>query len=218
MTSIPTGPDDPGWDELPAPIQQQILLQREQALKLQIAADDYRHGILRFIREASYDHLIIFRNVMHNITWATRPDIFSSFYEAQAGMELMTRFNICAACSVDHYQEIKGGDNPSLQGGNSPETPDQPIEELKDAGKQFVNIYNDLTAADLMHMDQYGLDDLRSDGTPLDNEGQLIPEGRLMGFICTRCQRQQWPSIEDRMKDPSDESGCSGCRQKAKWG
>jgi hypothetical protein len=217
MTQFPTGPDDPGWEDLPAPIQQQILVQREQAMKLQIAADDYRHGILRFIREASYDHLIIVRNMMHNMTWATRPDIFSSFYEAQIGMELMTRFNVCAACSVDHDKEIEG-DHPSSQAGNSPESGDQPIEELKDAGKKFVNIYKDLTEADLIHMARYGLDDLRSDGTPIGADDKPIPEGTLMGFICSRCKNMQWPTIADRMKDPSDESGCSGCVQKAKWG
>jgi hypothetical protein len=211
---IPFGPEHPGWNDLTEEQQQHLL---EQQRRLEMTADSFRHEILRFLREAPHDHLLIVRNLMHNITWAARPDIFSSYYEAQVSMTLMERFNICPSCGVDHDEQV-GLNHPSSQAGNSPESPDQPIEELADAGLKYVNTYRDLTEADLLHMEKYGLDDMRSDGTPVGADGKPLPEGKLMGFICTRCKNMQWPTIEDRMKDPSDESGCSGCMQKAKWG
>jgi len=206
---VNTPQDDPNWSQYPPEVQNALM---EQHNKLQMEADDFRHSIIRFIHEASYDHLMTARNMMHNITWSTRPDIFSAHYEGQIAMELEKRFNLCPACNIDHDKDL-GLDNPSSQGSDSPETPDQPIEELADSGKVYINTYKDLTEADLQHCIQYGLDDMRADGTDPEH-----PEGKLLGFVCIRCGRMQWPTIADRMKDPSDESGCSGCRQKAKWG
>jgi hypothetical protein len=199
----PTPQDDPNWTQYPPEVQQQLI---ENFNRFQIQADDYRHSILRFISEADYDHLVTVRNMMHNITWAARPDIFSAHYEGWLAMELQKRFNICAACNVDHDKELQAG-HPSVQGGDSPESPDQPIEELTDAGKVFVNSYGDLTEADIKHMELYNLDDLRNEE---DND-------KLVGFICLNCG-MQYPSIEDRMREPADPGGCSGCRQKAKFG
>lgn len=204
-----TPQDDPNWSQYPPEVQHALM---EQHARIQIQADEFRHSILRFIHEATYDHLSTVRNMMHNITWSARPDIFSAHYEGQIAMELEKRFNICPACNVDHDKEVGNPHDPSPQGSDSPETPDQPIEELKNTGLVYVNTYRDLTEADLLHMEQYGIDDVRADGSD-----PAYPEGKLLGFICINC-KMQYVSIEDRMQESSGAEGCSGCRQKAKWG
>lgn len=212
MTQYPIGPGHPRWDEVPDEIKEVILAENARQ---EIAAADYRHSIIRLISESDYDNLITLRNLLHNMTWAARPDIFSAYYESQVASELQTRFNICSACGVDHDKEV-AMEHPSSQPGNSPKPADQPIEELKDAGKTFVNIYGDLTEEDIRHMQMYDLDDLRSDGTFPDAVGGSVPEGTLVGFICTRCRQMSWPSIADRMLDPVDK--CDGCYKKAAHG
>lgn len=60
------------------------------------------------------------------------------------------------------------------------------------------------------YAEQWQVDDLWE-----QNEGE--PD-KFLGWVCTRCKSQRWPSLQDRMLSPKGIEGCGGCQQKAKWG
>ena len=170
---------------------------KQEALRHQASADEYRHTVARMFDEMPEDHLKAILGIMHNLTNLPSRQAMglASFYEGIAAGKLHQRFNICIGCGLDHDKALNdmggGGEAKEHADSDPPKDPTEPTE---------------LPPEDLSNMEKFGLDDVRDEDTL-----------KLLYFVCLGCG-MHYQSIEDRMKEPPGPEGCSGCRQKAKWG
>lgn len=166
-----------------------------------MAAEDYRHAVYTLFGEVSKEHLETLHSMFATLTMMPPEQAIGmlQYYEGLTAGKLNERFNICPACMTNHDEAAKellnqqddDGVKQPAPGSDPGPDPDEPTE---------------LTVADFENMREYGLDDVRDEDTL-----------KLLGFKCLNCG-MNYVSIEDRMKEPPGPEGCSGCRQKAKWG
>jgi hypothetical protein len=113
------------------------------------------------------------------------------------------RFGVCAACGENHESQM-------VSLGPKVETPPwvdaRRAHEHHEIGWTQLGSVGPLTEAEQKLMDEYGLDDVREEGTM-----------KLLGFICLNC-KMRYQTIQDRMIEKPGVEGCDGCMQKAKHG
>lgn len=188
------------------PPEAQAALERQQ-----MQVESARHDVARLFTEMDSESLLTLRHVLASIAssdeYAPR---LASYFEGLA-VGLLTLKGICPGCGKNHEEELlkppaKGDDNLEVVVTTSEDTPTWPVAE------DGTFIFSDEEKA---QMEEYGLDDAYMQ----DEKGN-----HFIGFACTRCvnsdgsPRRLYVSIVDRMLRASDESGCTGCMDKAKWG
>jgi len=188
----------------------------------QMATEDFQHQVTGLFDGFTEEQLVTYKHMLHHIVMNTNShgDTIAAYYEGIATGLLHVKFGICLGCDQNHEKLMQES---GLR--NTTEwTPDHdPIfdlekftadqeRELDDEGPDVSAVAvasgwaGPLSAEQQKSMDEYGLDDLREEGTNV-----------LLGFVCINCKRP-YPSIEDRMLREPGVEGCGGCQQKAKWG
>lgn len=183
---------------------------QEQADRKDMQVDDYRHGTARFFDSLSEEQLSALREMVHVIVTNAEPTsrTVPAYYEGVVSGLLHAKFKVCLGCDHNHervmaeqmQQSENLAPNPAMDGGD----PFRPVgigSVDLEVGQEGV-----LSVAQVQHMMEYNLDDLRDQDTNV-----------LIGFVCLHCKKQ-YPSIEDRMLRPADKSGCPGCVHKEQWG
>lgn len=163
------------------------------------------HAINRLMEELDEDQFGALMLLIDSIAVANNPVRIASYMSGRITQRAQERFGICVACNKNHDKEAE-----ELLAPVAPKDDVPPFVEAREKSDEvfFTQIGSTelLTSREIELMHEYGLDDLREEGT-----------GKLVGFICVNCKRN-YPSIQDRMVNEPGVENCSGCVHKTRWG
>lgn len=165
------------------------------------------HAVNRLLEELSEDQFGALNLIFDSIALADNPVRTASYMSGRITQRAQDRFGICAACNKNHDKEAEDLlAEPVVD--DKPEVPPfvQAREKADEVFFTQVGSTDLLTPREVELMHEFGLDDLREEGT-----------GKLLGFMCLNC-KMQYVSIQDRMVSAPGVANCTGCVHKTQWG
>jgi hypothetical protein len=164
------------------------------------------HAVNRMLDELSEEHFSAVMLVLDSIAVSNNPIRVASYMSGRMTQLAQIRFGVCAACNKNHDKEAE--ELLAKPTDDKPEKP--PFVEARERTDEvtFTQIGSTeiLTPREIELMHEYGLDDLREEGT-----------GKLIGFMCLNC-KMNYPAIQDRMLREPGVANCAGCVHKTQWG
>lgn len=216
----------------PLPPEQAALIRKHQEEharaheRMEMEADEFRHSLVRFVKELDQEQLTHLRDLIHIIDTKVMGKGTGGYWTGVVTAELETRFSVCLACGRNHEQDLKEAAD-DLNFSSTELSTEGTIEE------QIHNRLEDIW--DLARLKEDN--EIRVLAAPysekpvseLTNDQIIyqmiyfgvepVKRGDLRGAVqCARCQNYRWSSLEDRRDSKPDESGCQSCTHKQKWG
>lgn len=168
------------------------------------------HAINRLMDELDEDQFSALMLLFDSIAMAREPIRVAAYLSGRITQRAQERFGICAACNKNHDKEAEELLAPAAPVEKVEPDEKPPFVQAREKSDEvfFTQIGSTemLTPRELELMNEYGLDDLREEGT-----------GKLVGFMCLNC-KMKYVSIQDRMVSEPGEANCTGCVHKTQWG